>query len=356
MKDKGTKMIKLSKAMIAAGIVGIILGSSGCTGTKNPGPTDSAGGNSQPMGAKLTGDVSIDGSSTVGPILSAVGEEFGKEQPDVRLTVGISGTGGGFKKFGAGEIDIANASRPIEEKEIALAKTNSVEFVELPIAFDGLSIVVHPSNKFASSLTVAELKKIWEPDSKVTNWSQVRAGFPDLKIKLYGAGTDSGTFDYFTKAINGKEKACRTDYQSSEDDNVLVQGVAGDEGSLGFFGYAYYDQNKDKLGLVAVDGGKGAVAPSPETIADGTYQPLSRPLFIYVSKKSLEDKPAVGAVINFLLMNATELVPSVGYVALPADDYMAVKDRLEKKTPGTVFHGAETGIRIKDVLARETGK
>ncbi|MEZ0325092.1 MAG: PstS family phosphate ABC transporter substrate-binding protein [Fimbriimonas sp.] len=302
--------------------------------------------------SSLSGAVAVDGSSTVGPIMSAVAEEFGKENPDVKPTVGISGTGGGFKKFANGEIDIADASRPISDKELKLLAEKGIEFIELPIAFDGISIVVNPQNEFLEDVTVAELKKIWEPDSKVTTWDQVRAGFPKETIKLYGAGTDSGTFDYFTLAINGKEKACRTDYQMSEDDNTLVQGVAGDKFALGYFGYAYYEENKDKLKLLKVNG----VAPSPVTIADGTYQPLSRPLLIYVNKKSLETKPAVKAMAEYVLSHASELITSVGYVPLPEEDYAAARDRLGKMTAGTVFHGAETGIRIKDLLKRESGK
>jgi phosphate transport system substrate-binding protein len=298
---------------------------------------------------KISGTVAVDGSSTVGPIMEAIAEEFGKEHPDVKPTVGISGTGGGFKKFSAGEIDIADASRPIEEKEIAACKEKGVEFIELPIAFDGLSVVVNPQNTFVDDISVEELKMIWSPDSKVKTWDQVRPGFPHEPIRLYGAGTDSGTFDYFTKAIVGKEKSSRSDYQASEDDNTLVQGVVGDKFSLGYFGYAYFEQNKEKLKLLKVNG----VAPSPATIADGTYQPLSRPLFVYVNKKSLETKPAVKAMLEYLLTHGAPLISSVGYVPLPDEDYAAVRERLEKMVTGTVFRGAETGIRIKDILGRE---
>jgi phosphate transport system substrate-binding protein len=284
--------------------------------------------------------------------MSAIAEEFGKENPDVKPTVGISGTGGGFKKLAAGEIDIADASRPISEKEIKLLQEKGIEYVELPIAFDGLSVVTSAQNDFIDDISVAELKKIWEPNSTVTTWDQVRPGLPKEEIKLYGAGTDSGTFDYFTLAINGKEKASRTNYQASEDDNTLVQGVAGDKFSLGYFGYAYYEENKDKLKLLKVNG----VAPSPETIADGSYQPLSRPLLIYVNKKSLETKPAVKAMVEYLLTTGPEIIPSVGYVPLPQEDYAVVRERLNKMTTGTVFHGAETGIRIKDLLTRGSAK
>ncbi len=313
-------------------------------------PKDSSTSGSGGSGTALSGSVNVDGSSTVGPIMAAVAEEFGNANKGVKPTVGISGTGGGFKKLAAGEIDIADASRPISEKEIKLLADKGIEFIELPIAFDGLSVVVHPKNNFLDDITVEELKKIWEPTSTVKTWDQVRAGFPREEIKLYGAGTDSGTFDYFTLAINGKEKASRSTYQASEDDNTLVQGVAGDEFSLGYFGYAYFEENKNKLKLLKVNG----VAPSPETIASGTYQPLSRPLLIYVNKKSLETKPAVRAMVEFLLTNGSEMIPSVGYVPLPAEDYAVVRERLDKMVTGTVFHGAETGIRIKDLLNRES--
>ncbi|MBS1715520.1 MAG: PstS family phosphate ABC transporter substrate-binding protein [Armatimonadetes bacterium] len=322
----------------------------GC-GPSTSGSASSSGG-STGGGAKLTGTVDIDGSSTVGPIMQAMAEEFGKSNPDVKVTVGISGTGGGFKKFSSGEIDIADASRPIEEKEIAACKEKGIEFIELPVAFDGLSVVVNSQNDFLEDITVAELKSVWSPDSTVKTWDQVRAGFPKEPIKLYGAGTDSGTFDYFTKAINGKEKASRSDYQASEDDNTLVQGVAGDKFALGYFGYAYYEQNKDKLKLLKVNG----VAPSPETINDGTYQPLSRPLFIYVNKKSLDEKPQVKELVKLLLTGGKDLIRTVGYVPLSDEDYKSVEDHMNKGTTGTVFRGAETGIKIKDVLSGSKSK
>lgn len=233
--------------------------------------------------AGLTGQVVIDGSSTVAPVSKAIAEEFGKVNTGVKVPVGTSGTGGGFKKFCSGDIDITNASRPIKKKEAEECAKNSVEFVELPIALDGLTVVVNKENTWAKCLTVEELKKAWSPDSqgKVTKWSQIRAGFPDETITLFGPGADSGTFDYFTEVVNGKSKASRTDYQPSEDDNILVQGVAGSKGSLGYFGVAYFEENADKLIAVEVDGGKGCVPPVPlENIVSGKYAPLSRPLFI----------------------------------------------------------------------------
>lgn len=299
-------------------------------------------------------EIKIDGSSTVYPILERMAELFNEKHPEARPTVGTSGTGGGFKKFVNGEIDIANASRPIEPEEVDKAKAKGIEFVEIPIAFDGLSVVINPKNTFADTLTVAELKKIWEPGSTVKNWSDVRPDFPAKPIQLFGAGTDSGTFDYFTKAINGKEKACRADYQASEDDNTLVQGVAGDEYALGFFGYAYYEKNTDKLKAVKIDPGTGPVGPSPETIANGTYTPLSRPLLLYVNKKAL-DRPEVMEFLKFILTEGKNSIADVGYVPLPEEVYGLALARLEEKKTGSVFQGAEVGVRIDDILKREAG-
>jgi len=334
--------ISFFSTLVAAAALALVgCGPTGDSAAKTEG---SSGGTST-----LTGSISIDGSSTVSPVSEAMAEEFSAKNSGVRPTVATSGTGGGFKKFAAGEIDIAGASRPIETSEIDLAKTNGVEFVEIPVAFDGLSVVVNPANDFAEDLTVEELKKIWEPNSKVKTWADVRAGFPAEPIKLYGAGTDSGTFDYFTKAINGEEKASRTDYQASEDDNTLVQGVAGDKYALGYFGYAYYEQNKDKLKLVKVNG----IAPSPETIADGTYTPLSRPLFWYVNTKAL-DRAEVKALLDFLFENAETIIPDVGYVPLPAEAYAATKAIVDEKKTGTRFQGAEIGLKIEEILNRES--
>jgi phosphate transport system substrate-binding protein len=275
------------------------------------------GGSSTDALAGLTGDVVADGSSTVFPISQAVAEEFGKAAKNVKVSVGTSGTGGGFKKFCKGEIDISDASRPIKDSEKAECAKNGVEFTELTIAIDGLSVIVNKGNDFAKCLTTSELKKIWEPGSKVKNWNQIRAAFPNQAMKLYGPGTDSGTFDYFTEIINGKVQASRSDYTASEDDNVLVTGIAGDKGALGYFGFAYYEENTSKLNLVAIDSGTGCVVPSKETINNGTYKPLSRPLFIYVAKKSLT-KPQVVGFIDYYLDNVNELVDSVGYIDLPA--------------------------------------
>jgi phosphate transport system substrate-binding protein len=272
----------------------------------------------------------------------------------VRVTVGIAGTGGGFKRFGGGETDISDASRPIDPTEAELAAKNGINFIELPVAFDGLSVLVNPANDFVTSLTVAELKRIWEPASKVKRWSDVRQGWPSRDIHFYGAGTDSGTFDYFTEAINGKAKAMRADYNASEDDNVLVQGIAGDRDSIGFFGYAYYVENKGKLKLVAVDNGSGPVLPSPETIRDGSYKPLSRPVFIYVSVKAAQ-RPEVETFVNFYLDNANTLVADVGYVPLPKPIYDLASKRFGARKTGSVFanKGAQVGVTLDSLLQAE---
>jgi len=305
--------------------------------------------------AKLKGDVIIDGSSTVYPVTAAAAEEFRKFAKDVRISVGVSGTGGGFKKFCAGETAIQDASRPIDPAEVEACKAKGIEYIELPIAFDGLAVVVNPKNTWAACLTKAELKKMWEPEAqtnKITRWNQIRPSFPDQPMKLYGAGTDSGTFDYFTQAINGKEKASRGDFQASEDDNVLVQGVAGDVNALGYFGLAYYGENKDKLKLVQVDdkGDGKCVEPTIETVKNGTYQPLSRPIFIYV-KKTEAAKPEVKAFVEFYLSKSfTPLIQTreVGYIALEDKSYTAIAKRFASGTVGTLFpKGAEVGATLE---------
>lgn len=272
-------------------------------------------------GDKLSGKIEIDGSSTVFPISQAVAEEFRADgNSGVQIVIGVSGTGGGMNRFAMGDTDISNASRRIKDSEAEEAAKNGVEFVEFQVALDGLSILVNQDNDFVTCLTTGELNKIWEPGSKVDKWSQVREGFPDRDIHLYGPGTDSGTFDYFTDEINGEEGATRPDYTPSEDDNVLVQGIAGDRNSLGYFGFAYYTENKDKLKLVGVDHGSGCVKPTEETINNGTYAPLSRPLYIYVNKASLE-QPQVKAFLEFYMTAGPDLVVEVGYVPLPIDVY-----------------------------------
>jgi len=303
--------------------------------------------------------VKIDGSSTVFPITEAVAEDFQKAMKGaVKVTVGISGTGGGFKKFCRGEIDIVDASRPILEKEMADCKAAAVQYVEMPVAFDALTVVVNPKNNWSNIITVAELKKMWEPaaQAKVTRWNQINPAWPDEPIKLYGAGADSGTFDYFTEAIVGKAKSSRGDFTASEDDNVLVQGVASDKNGLGFFGFAYYVENQKKLKAVAIDAGKGPVIPSAKTVEDGTYQPLSRPIFIYVNVKSAE-KPEVREFVEFYMKNAVALVKEVKFFSLPAQAYTTNLEHLNKKKVGTVFGGKpEVGLRIEEVLKREASQ
>ncbi|AOY81101.2 PstS family phosphate ABC transporter substrate-binding protein [Moorena producens JHB] len=309
----------------------------------------SCGGGSTP-----TAQVKVDGSSTVFPISEAMAEEFQKANPEIQVTVGVSGTGGGFKKFCAGETDISNGSRPIKESEIELCKKGGIEYIELPIAFDGLSVVVNKENNFASCLKTAELKKIWEPaaQDKVKNWKQINPKFPNLKLGLYGPGTDSGTYDYFMENIVGKKVGSRGDYTASEDDNLIVQGVSTDKGGLGFFGYAYYEENKDKLKLVKIDGGSGCVAPSTATIADGTYKPLSRPEFIYV-KKEAATRPEVKAFVDYQLAAAnSKLISEVGYVPMPEDIMMLVRKRFSEGTVGSVFANAPKGSKVKQLLEK----
>ncbi|HET6341007.1 MAG TPA: PstS family phosphate ABC transporter substrate-binding protein [Gemmatimonadota bacterium] len=273
-------------------------------------------------GSGLSGSVQADGSSTVYPIAEAVAEEFQRMHPNTRVTVGVSGTGGGFKRFCAGEIDVSDASRPIKDSEAAACRQSGIVYTELRVAWDGLSVVTNPSNDFVACLTTDELKRVWEPGSQVNNWNQIRQGFPDKRLVLYGPGTDSGTFDYFTEAIVGEEDASRPDYTASEDDNVLVQGVEGDAGALGYFGFAYYEENAERLKLLGVDGGSGCVQPSVETIETGTYAPLSRPLYLYVSDRALA-KPQVEAFVEFFLQEGPELVRAVGYIPLQPDQYEA---------------------------------
>ena len=270
----------------------------------------------------LTGTIAIDGSSTVFPITEAIAEEFNGTYPEVRIPIGVSGTGGGFKKFIAGETDISNASRPIKDEEAQAAAAAGIEYIEMTIAYDGLSLLVNPANDWVDSLTVEELKMMWAPDSTVKTWSDIRSEWPNEEIKFYAPGTDSGTFDYFTEEINGESGAIRPDFTASEDDNVLVQGIAGDKNAIGFFGYAYYEENQDKLKLVAIDNGSGPVTPDFDTIQDGSYSPLSRPIFIYINKAAL-DKPEVVEFITFYNTVGEEIIPEVGYVALPSADYQA---------------------------------
>lgn len=323
------------------------------------------GGSSSSNGAPAARPalVALDGSSTVFPISEAVAEEFQKTTPAVRVTVGISGTGGGFQKFCRAEIDISDASRPISAAEAEACAKAGVEYIELPIAYDGIAIAVHPKAAWIDHVTVAELATIWAPDAqaKVTRWSQVRPGWPDRELHLFGAGVDSGTYDYFTEAVTGKAKASRGDFTSSEDDNVLVQGISSDELALGFLPFAYFEENRERLKLVPVDDGKagngaGPVLPGPDTIRTGTYQPLSRPVFIYVSRRAA-DRPEVRQFVEFYLAQADALVREVGYVGLGQAAYDLVAQRFAGRTTGSVFAGVNTvGVTIDSLLSRERGR
>lgn len=283
--------------------------------------------NQKNKSASMEGEIRIDGSSTVYPITEAIAEEFRVDQANVRITVGVSGTGGGFKKFSRGETDINNASRPIMEAEAKLCEESNIKFLELKVAFDGLAILVNKENTWVDHFTIEELKKMWEPAAQgtVKKWSQIRAGWPDAEFNLYGPGVASGTYDYFTEVIVGKSGSSRGDYTASEDDNVLVQGIVGDKNAIGFFGFAYYEENKDNLKLVGVNSGSGPVMPSFETVKNGTYAPLSRPVFIYVTDVAAK-KPAVIEFVTFYLKNASVLVPDVGYIPLPDDEYLRMLD------------------------------
>jgi len=304
--------------------------------------------------------VKVDGSSTVFPITEAVAEQFQKTTGSARVTVGISGTGGGFQKFCRGETDISDASRPIKPTEVEACRNGRVEYVEVPVAYDGISIVVNPRNTWANDITVEELRRLWRPEAqgRVTRWNHIRPSWPDREIHLFGAGVDSGTYDYFTEAIVGTEHSSRGDFTSSEDDNVLVQGIASDELALGFFGLAYYEENRSRLKVVPVDDGKpengaGPIAPSVETVRNGTYQPLARPIFIYVSKRAL-DRSEVSSFVRFYLENARHLVGEVGYIPLPERAYTLGRERVDARRTGSMFggRGSQVGVSIESLLER----
>lgn len=309
----------------------------GCAGCDEADPTG------------LEGAVRIDGSSTVFPLAEAVAEEFMRDHPGVRVTVGASGTGGGFAKFARGETDVSNASRAIEENEIAQLEAAGIPFVEIPIAYDGIAVVTHPATDWVECLTLEELRRIWEPNSSVSSWADVRRGFPDVPIQLYGPGTSSGTYDYFTGAVTGEEGASRTDYTASEDDHVLVQGVAGDEGALAFFGLAYYAENADRLKLLAVDSGGGCVLPTAETVQSGEYAPLARVEFVYVNAERARQNPALDALVRFALQMAPPLAREVGAVPLSEEGYRLVRQRYEAGRTGSAFSG-RLGARVDAVL------
>ena len=293
--------------------------------------------------------IAVDGSSTVFPIAEAVAEEYQRVDQAARVTVGVSGTGGGFKKFCAGETDVANASRPITQVEIEACAAAAVAFIELPIAYDGIAVVVNPANTWVDTLTTADLERMWEPAAQgaITRWSQVKTGWPDREMHLFGPGVDSGTFDYFTEAIAGDAGASRGDFTSIEDDNVLVQGVATDELALGFFGFAYYDENRDRLKLVPIDdrdetNGAGAIAPSAETVRNGTYQPLARPVYAYVNPTALE-RPDVDGFVRYLLTDGADLIREVGYVPLTDPEYALVRRRVDERITGTMYGSVDAG-------------
>lgn len=300
--------------------------------------------------------VRINGSSTVFPITDAIAKEYNRvNDKHIQVKVGISGTGGGFRKFCAGETDISDASRPITQEEMKACDQAGIRFYELPIAFDALTVVVNPNNTWANDITVEELKKVWEPaaQGKITNWKQIRASYPDKPLRLFGPGRDSGTFDYFTEVTVGKDDS-RTDYVASEDDNTLVQGVRQDPNALGYFGFAYYEANQNQLKALAIDDGKGAILPARETVEKAQYQPLSRPLFIYVNYKSAQDKPEVVAFTNFYLANAKRLVSSVGYIPLPDEGYHIADVHFTVGKVGTVFAGQpQPNLTIGELLRRQ---
>ena len=301
----------------------------GCGGERGGG-ADSGGATGD---SDLSGRIQADGSSTVGPYTTAAAERFRGVHPGVQITVGVSGTGGGFERFCAGETDLSNASRAIEDDEKTACAARGIEYVEFQVANDALTVVVNPENDWVNCLTVAQLKKIWDTGSKVKSWGDVDPSFPDAQMKLYGAGTDSGTFDYFTGAINGEEGRSRSDYSATEDDNVTVQGVAGDKGALGYFGLSYYEQNKDRLKALEIDGGDGCVAPTVENAQNGTYKPLSRPLFIYAKKESF-DRPEVHAFIQYILENEREIAEAAQFVPLTDEQLTKAKADLAAASSG----------------------
>ncbi len=333
----------------------LLLGLAACG--QQPPPAESTTGAASTPAAAASAVIQIDGSSTVYPITEAVAEEFQIEnQGKLRVTVGVSGTGGGFKKFCRGELDIANASRPIQKSEMETCAAAGIKYFELPVAYDALTVVVHPDNNFLTTISVDQLKQIWAPESQgtITRWNQIDPSWPDAEFKLYGAGSDSGTFDYFTEAVVGKAKSSRGDYTASEDDNTLVQGVSQDPNALGYFGYAYYAENQGKLKALAIGptGGTG-VLPSADSVIGGSYVPLSRPLFIYVSDKAYA-RPEIKQFIDFYFANVAKLAAEVQYVPLPADAYGVITGHVAAGKYGTVFHGeAATAITIDELLKRE---
>jgi phosphate transport system substrate-binding protein len=315
--------LKLTSRTRVAGLSAALVGTlalAACGGDQNGSGDD---------GSALSGSVAVDGSSTVAPLSQAAAAFYAEEQPGVNVTVATSGTGGGFEKFCNGETDISDASRPIKDEEAAICEANGIAFEELTVANDALTVVVNKDNDWVDCLTVEQLQAIWAPGSTVTNWNQVDPSFPDEELVLYGPGTDSGTFDYFTDEINGEEGASRTDYEPSEDDNVIVQGVASSAGGLGYFGFTYYEENTDQLKALAIDNGSGCVTPSAEAAQDGSYAPLSRPLFIYVSDVALEEEQ-VSDFVRFYIDNIDDVVEEAQYVGLTDEQKSELSQAFER--------------------------
>jgi phosphate transport system substrate-binding protein len=322
MKIRTLLLLLLAAAALA-------FGAAACGGDDDESGGDTTATDTAEAGGDLSGRIEADGSSTVGPLVTAAAERFQQENSGVQVTVGISGTGGGFERFCAGETDISNASREIEEDEVTACEGKGIEYTQLRVATDAITLVTNKDNDWATCLTTAQLKEIWGPGSKVDNWNQVDSGFDDQELSLFGPGTDSGTFDYFTDAINGDEGASRTDYSASENDNVIVQGVAGEAGGLGYFGFSYYEENQDQLNALEVDGGNGCVAPSVDTAQDGSYEPLSRPLFIYINNEALA-RPEVKAFAEYLLANQAEIAEAAQFVPLTDAQQTEAEDTLNQ--------------------------
>lgn len=348
-----------NKSRIALGglsfvaILGLMCACSG--GSDTPSPSSGMGPASGTPNGKMKGKISIDGSSTVFPVATAMVETFNEDHPEVMITANNAGTGAGMQKFARKEIDIATASRPIKDKELADCKAAGLDFVELPIAFDGISIVVNQANTWLTSISIADLNKIWDKDSTVKSWKDINPAYPDKPIKLYGPTTVHGTYEFFNEAVNKKKDNSRQDYQQCADYNVLVAGVSKDENSLGYVGYAYFEQNKDKLKLIPVDGGAGPVSPSEDTIRNGAYTPLSRPLLLYVGTEAL-GRPEVSAFLEFAVNSGSKAVQSQGYITLPDDIIKMVAERLKAKTTGSAFLNFKPGMKMEDVLKMEAAK
>ena len=323
--------MKMTPRNLLLGAFVLVLLAAGCGGGRGGDDAISDTTTAAASGDKLSGRIEADGSSTVGPYTTATAERFRAVQPDVQVTVGVSGTGGGFERFCRGETDLSDASRPIKDEEAAACTKEGVDYVEFQIANDALTVVVNKDNDWVTCLTVDQLKKIWEPSSKVGSWQDVDASFPDEKLSLFGPGTDSGTFDYFTAEVVGEEGASRSDYSASEDDNTIVTGVSGEKGGLGYFGFSYFEENQDALKAVEIDGGDGCVAPSVAAAQDGTYKPLSRPLFVYVKKESLA-RPEVAAFIRFMLDNETEIAGAAQFVPLTDEQLAKARTDFESAT------------------------